>query len=186
MKGGLKMKYVRVVGLVGAMLCSTVAFASNVKTDYDRSFDFARLRTFTFRPWTKGALENGLVDSRIREALRRDLESKGFRYQPDGPADFVVVFYAHQREKAETDVVGYGMPYRWRWGWGPAFWTRYYTEGSVLVDFVDPVSNQLVWRGRVTDTVSGLDQSQKQINKGVDQLVKHFEKDVRRSEKREA
>ena len=106
------MKYVRVVGLVGGMLYSTVAFVSNVKTDYDRSFDFARLRTFTFRPWTKGALENGLVDSRIREALRRDFESKGFRYQPDGPADFVVVFYAHQREKAETDFVGYGMPYR--------------------------------------------------------------------------
>jgi hypothetical protein len=78
------------------------------------------------------------------------------------------------------------MPYRWRWGWGPTFWTRYYTEGSVLVDFVDPVRNQLVWRGRVTDTVSGLDQSQKQIDKGVDQLVKHFEKDVRRSEKKEA
>jgi len=181
------MRFIRVVGLLGVMLCATAVFASNVKTDYDRSFDFARLRTFTFKSqWSTGTPVNGLVESRIREALRRDLESRGFRYQADGPADFVVVFYAHQRERVATDVVGYGMPYRWRWGWGPTFWTRYYTEGSVLVDFVDPVRNQLVWRGRVTDTVSGLDQSQKQIDKGVDQLVKHFEKDVRRSEKKEA
>jgi hypothetical protein len=181
------MKLFRVAGLLSAMLCSTAVFATHVKTDYDRSFDFARLKTFTFKSESStGPAVNSLVDSRIRGALQRDLESRGFRYQPDGPTDFVVVFYAHQREKVTTDVAGYGMPYRWRWGWGPTFWTRYYTEGSVLVDFVDPARNQLVWRGRVTDTVSGLDQSQKQIDKGVDQLVKHFEKDVRHSEKREA
>jgi hypothetical protein len=56
----------------------------------------------------------------------------------------------------------------------------------VLVDFVTPINNQLVWRGRVTDTVSGLNESQKQIDKGVNQLVKHFENDVKKSEKREA
>jgi hypothetical protein len=48
----------------------------------------------------------------------------------------------------------------------------YYTQGSVIVDFVEPTSNQLIWRGRVTDTVNGLDQSEKQINKGAKQLVK--------------
>jgi hypothetical protein len=36
------------------------------------------------------------------------------------------------------------------------------------------MNNQLVWRGRVTDTVSGLNESQKQVNKGVNELVKLF------------
>ena len=182
------MKLFRVFGLAGVMLAGGVAFGTNVKTDYDRSFDFGRLRTFTFRSvWKKDRGEpNSLVDNRIEDALRRDLEARGFRYQPDGPADFVVAYYEHQREKVEPETIGYGMPYRWRWGWGPAFWTRYYTEGSVLVDFVTPNNNKLIWRGRVTDTVSGLNESEKQIDKGVKELVKHFEKDVQRSEKHEA
>jgi len=168
------------------MLICGVTFGTNVKTDYDRSFDFSRLRTFTFKSeWNKDR-PNSLVDSRIEAALRRDLEAHGFRYQPDGPADFVVTYYARQKEKVEPTAIGYDMPYRWRWGWGPEFWTRYYTEGSVIVDFVTPNNNQLVWRGRVTDTVSGLNESQKQVNKGVNELVKHFGKDVARSEKGEA
>ena len=62
------MKYFRVIGLVGVMLCSTVAFASNAKTDYDRSFDSGKLRTFMFKPqWSKGPGDNGLVDSRVRQ-----------------------------------------------------------------------------------------------------------------------
>jgi len=167
---------------VAALACLTIAicggvFGRNVKTDYDRSFDFGRLRSFTFQSRDSFG-ENNIVDNRIREALTRDLESRGFRYEPDGHADFVVAYYAHERPQVETEVVGYGMPLRWRWGWGPTFWTRYYTQGSVMVDFVDTGSNQLVWRGRVTDTVTGLEQSQKQIDKGVNELVKHFEKDT--------
>jgi hypothetical protein len=46
------------------------------------------------------------------------------------------------------------------------------------IDFIEPTSNQLIWRGRVTDTVNGLDQSDKQINKGAEELVKHFVKDT--------
>jgi hypothetical protein len=72
------------------------------------------------------------------------------------------------------------MPHRWRWGWGPSIWTTYYTQGSVVVDFVDRASNQLVWRGSFIDTVKGLDQSDKQIDKGVSGLVKHFVKDERK------
>ena len=181
------MRLFRVIGLLSVILSCGIAFGANVKTDYDRSFDFARLRTFTFRSeWKRDRNANTLVDNRIEDALKRDLEARGFRYVPDGPADFVVAYYTHEREKVEPTSIGYGMPYRWRWGWGPAFWTRYYTEGSVLVDFVTQSDRQLVWRGRVTNTVSGLDESKKQIDKGVKELVSHFEKDVRKSEKRES
>ena len=36
------------------------------------------------------------------------------------------------------------------------------------------MNNQLVWRVRVTDTVSGSNESRKQVNKGVNELVKLF------------
>jgi hypothetical protein len=175
------MKLFRTCILLSSMLVFGSAFGMNVKTDYDKSFDFGKLRTFAFREQNRpdGSVlqRNTLVDNRIREALRRDLEARGFRYQPDGPADFVVAYYARETEKAELEPVGYGMPLRWRRGWGPRVWTRDYTQGSLVVDLIEPANNQLIWRGRVTDTVTGLDQSEKQINKGADQLVKHFAKD---------
>ena len=178
------MKVLRSFLVLSLMLTGGMAFGMNVKTDYDRSFDFGKLRTFTFREQRRldgNVLQrNTLVDNRIREALKSDLESRGFRYQPDGRADFVIAYYARERERAEVEPIGYGMPYRWRWGWGPTVWTHYYTQGSVVVDFIEPGSNQLIWRGRVTDTVNGLDQSDKQIDKGARELVKHFAKDEKK------
>ena len=175
------MKVFRVLIVLHLMMAGAIVFGMNVKTDYDRSFDFGRLKTFAFSDQRKrdGSLlqRNTLVDNRIREALKRDLEARGFRYQPDGQADFVIAYYARERERAEVEPIGYGMPHRWRWGWGPRVWTHYYTQGSVIADFIEPTSNQLIWRGRVTDTVNGLDQSDKQINKGAEALVKHFVKD---------
>lgn len=178
------MRCLRGLMMLGLLLVAGNAFGMNVKTDYDRSFDFGGLKTFTFkdqrRPDGNVLQRNTLVDKRIREALRKDLEARGYRYLPDGPADFVVAYYARQTEKTELEPVSYGMPLRWRWGWGPRVWTRDYTQGSVIVDFIAPTSNQMIWRGRVTDTVTGLDQSDKQIDKGVNELVKHFAKDVKR------
>ena len=175
------MKIFRILTVLSLMLVSGIAFGMNVKTDYDRSFDFGRLKTFAFADQKRvdGSLlqRNTLVDNRIRDALVRELVARGFRYRPDGQADFVIAYYAREREQAEVEPLGYGMPHRWRWGWGPGVWTRYYTQGSVVVDFIEPTSNQLIWRGRVKDTVNGLDQSDKQINKGAKELVKHFEKD---------
>jgi len=177
------MKGLRSLMILSALLVTGNAYGMKVKTDYDRSFDFGRLKTFSFEDQRRAAgsllQRNTLEGERIKDALRRDLEMRGFRYQPDGRPDFLIAYYALDRERAEIEPVGYGMPYRWRWGWGPGVWTRYYTQGSVVVDFIDPGSNQLIWRGRATDTVKGLDQSEKQIDKGVDELVKHFTKDAR-------
>ena len=175
------MKAFRFLVVLSVMLVGGIAFGMNVKTDYDRSFDFGRLKTFAFKDQERPAGNllgrNTLLDNRIRDSLKKELEARGFRYQPDGQADFVIAYYARERERADVEPIHYGMPYRWRWGWGPGVWTRYYTQGSVVVDFVAPTSNQLIWRGRVTDTVKGLDQSEKQINKGAKELVKHFVKD---------
>ncbi len=155
------MRCFRILMALSLLLVTGSAFGMKVKTDYDRSFDFGRLRTFAFedqrRPDGSLLQRDTLENKRLRDALIRDLEKRGFRYQSDGPVDFGIAYYAHDRERTEIEPVGYGMPYRWRWGWGPSVWTRYYTEGSVVVDFIDPGSNQLIWRGRATDTVRGLD-----------------------------
>ncbi|HEY6243035.1 MAG TPA: hypothetical protein VIX17_03775 [Pyrinomonadaceae bacterium] len=37
------MRLCRVIGLLSVILTCEIAFGANVKTDYDRSFDFARI-----------------------------------------------------------------------------------------------------------------------------------------------
>ena len=174
------MKVFRVLTCLCLMLATAAAYGMSVKTDYDRNYDFGRLKTFAFKDQRRPAADP-LVADRIRDALRSQLEARGFRYQPDGQPDFLVAFYARAKEKVEVEDVGYGFPHRWRWGFGPTIWTRNYVEGSMIVDFIDPQTNQLIWRGIATDTLhTGPKKSEEQINKGADELVKRFLKETRR------
>ena len=178
------MKIIRTALVLGMLLTAAAAYGMSVKTDYDKSYAFGGLKTFKFREQRRSDNDplktDTLTAGRIQDALRAQLEARGFQYQADGPADFVVAFYARSKEKTEIEDLDYGMPFRrsWRWGFGPDIWTRYYTEGSVMVDFIDPRTRQLVWRGVATDTIKGLGQSEKQVNQAADELVKHFVKDT--------
>jgi hypothetical protein len=181
------MKFFRTaLGLSLVLAAAAAAYGMSVKTDYDKSYDFGRLKTFSFRVQRRSDSDplkaNTLVADRIEGALRAQLEAHGFQYQPEGRPDFVAAFYARKKEKVQIEDLDYGLPFRrrWRWGFGPDIWTRYYTEGSVMVDFIAPQTKQLVWRGVVTDTISGVGQSEKQISQGADELVKHFMKDIGR------
>lgn len=176
------MKIFRVLGLLSLLLTAVAAYGVTVKTDYDKDYEFGKLKTFAFKDQSRSNSDplrtNTLLDNRIKDALRNQLEARGFQYAPDGNADFLVSYFASSMEKLNVEDFGYGFPRRWRWGFGQRIWTNYYTVGSVVVDFVDPANRQLIWRGIASQTVSGLNPSDKQVSKGVDELLKHFVKDA--------
>ncbi|HEX8265618.1 MAG TPA: DUF4136 domain-containing protein [Pyrinomonadaceae bacterium] len=180
------MKIFRAISGLSLMLAVAVsAFAMSVKTDYDKNFNLGTLRTFAFKEQRRGNNDplktNTLMSGRIKSALEAQLEANGYKESGDNP-DFLVAYYASSKEKLDIESFGYGYPRYWRWGFGPDIWTRYYTEGSVVVDIIDAKNNQVVWRGLVTDTVSdnAPDQSEKQISNGAKELVKHFLKDIKK------
>jgi hypothetical protein len=53
-----------------------------------------------------------------------------------------------------------------------------------MADVIDPKTNELVWRGAVTDTVNGIGQSEKQSDQAAKDLVKKFLKDEKKAEKK--
>ena len=181
------MKIFRALTGLVVLLTAVVAYGVDVKTDYDQDYDFGRLKTFAFREQNRSADDplrtDSILDNRIRDAVRSQLEARGYQYAPDGNADFLVCYFANTKERENIQDFGYGFPRRWRWGFGPQIWTTYYTVGSVIVDFVDPASRQLVWRGIASQTVSGVNPSDKQVNKGVEDLIKHFQKDANEKKK---
>jgi hypothetical protein len=203
-----EMKVFRVI-VAGVLVLFAVSagFAMSVKSDYEKNFDFGRLRTYAFK--TDRASDdplntNALEAERIQNALAAQLEANGFT-QAAGNPDFIVAFYSRTKEKTQVQTVGgpgpgfgprfgfgrgfgwgYGIPYRarWRWGYGPDIWTTNYTQGCVMADIIDPRTNELVWRGSVTDTVNGIGQSEKQANQAAKDLVNQFLKDAKKVDKK--
>ena len=205
------MKVFRVT-VAGALVlfAITAAFGMSVKSDYQKTYDFSRLRTFAFKtdrasndPLSTNTLEAG----RIQNALAAQLQANGFTQAAQNP-DFIVAFYSRTKQKTQVQSSGfggsgfgglgfgfgrgfgwgYGVPYRarWRWGLGPDIWTTNYTQGCVMADVIDARTNELVWRGRVTDTVNGIGQSEKQTDQAAKDLVKKFVKDEKKVEKKKA
>ena len=204
------MKMFRVTVAAALVLFAVNAgFAMSVNSDYQKNFDFTQLHTFAFKtdratndPLSTNTLEAG----RIQNALAAQLEANGFSPGPENP-DFIVAFYSRTKQKTQVQSTGgfgagygprfglgrgfgwgYGIPYRarWRYGFGPDIWTTSYTQGCVMADIIDARTNELVWRGRVTDTVNGIGQSEKQANQAAKDLVNKFVKDAKKVEKKKA
>jgi phosphopentomutase len=52
-----------------------------------------------------------------------------------------------------------------------------------MADIIDARTRELVWCGKVTDTVNGIGQSEKQANQAAKDLVKQFIKDAKKVDK---
>ena len=172
------MKKVRMMSLMGLLigLLAASAQAQSVQTDYDHSFNFSNLKTFGFAVQSRSATDplanDSLNDGRIKAAVESQLIANGYR--TDGDPDFVVVYYVTTKNKLSVQDFGYGPP---RWFGGRNISVNQYSEGTLLVDFIDTKTNQVIWRGRASGTLEmkGVD---KKISKSVEKLVKQFIKDT--------
>jgi hypothetical protein len=122
-------------------------------------------------------LDNSITNRALRDDLTQALESRGYAAAPRQSADFLVAYYAGTRQKLDTTYWGPTFDPAWRyryrgrrdWAW-PYYGAAYYggmnpwglgratvtssTEGQVIVDFTDPKTNELLWRGQGVEPVS--------------------------------
>ncbi len=179
------------VTVAGALVlfAVTAAFGMSVKSDYEKNFDFTQLHTFAFKtdrasndPLSTNTLEAG----RIQTALTAQLEANGFTQASQNP-DFIVAFYSRTKEKTQVQSAGFGPGFGFGrgfgWGYGIPGPTNY-TQGCIMADIIDARTNHLVWRGRVTDTINGVGQSEKQTDQAAKDLVSKFVKDAKKVDKK--
>jgi hypothetical protein len=162
--------------VLGLSSCSTMS----VSNDYDSNVDFTALKTWSWYPEAEGSDANGVVSltaSRIRGALESDLAARGYpRVERDG--QFLVAFHTVMRQKIEANSAPYG--YGWRRGYmgvadAPDIMT--YDEGSLLVDFIDPKSKSMIWRGTATSVVdpgSSAEEREGLIKEAVARILAQF------------
>jgi len=165
------MKAIRVIGVLGILLGLLVvsAAAQTVQSDFDRTFRFSNLKTFSFAVQKR---TDTLNDGRIRTGLETQLRANGFRMQTETP-DFVIAYYVTSKDRLNVQDYSFGPPRLWG---SRDIRVNQYAEGTLMVDFIDVKTNQVVWRGRATGALE-LKDVDKKITKSTEKLVKQFIKD---------
>lgn len=174
--------------------CSAVQVDSN----YDKSANFARFRTFR---WVEAPpvgvgdprVDDTVLQARVKMAVNRELEAKGLKRVDSGDADLLVNYFVTVEEKMTgenvNDKYGYSPGSNWSqgerqgWSWGlgaddtlsvPA---TYYEEGSVIIDMVDPTTKRLIWRGSartVVDLDSDDETRRARLNEAVARVFEQY------------
>ena len=187
------------VGVVIALF--TMAVVAQTKSDYDRSYDFTKLTSWDFKVITRMPEDpvgtNTLWNDRIRTGLQSHFAEIGYRRIDNGVPDFLVTYFMGIKEKYNIRYIDYGFPAaigNWgpygRWyGWEGLqrgridVWQIPYHESTLVVDIIDPGTNQLVWRGYDTRTID-FEKSEKTIHKSIEKLTKRFAHDVAEQRKK--
>jgi len=100
----------------------------------------------------KGIPTGGLLDKRVRAAADKGLQDAGLTLVDDS-ADLRVIYHIGTEEHIEATSYGYSY-YSYYGGYsGRQVALTEYNEGTIVLDLVDGKTDQLVWRGYVTDTI---------------------------------
>lgn len=167
--------------ILGLSACTTF----DVKTDHDPTADFMRFKTFTFvglADSEKGGIhDNSLTHKRIEAAVARELTGKGLQQvNLNEQPDLLVYYWYSTQEKQQIQSTGptagaYGGRYGYGWGagYGGTVTTYEYTEGTLILDLVEPTQKELVWRATMVGTLQ--DTPRDNIELGNKAIAKAFE-----------
>jgi hypothetical protein len=153
---------------------------ADVKTDYDRSADFTRYKTYS---WEEVHTQDPLCVDRIKAAVDSALTAKGWtRVESGGDVSIMAMGMTKDRRTIRTYYDTYGGGWAWRWGgelggdFGSATTTEEtYTVGTLVVDLFDTSTKKLVWRGSASKTLSAKsEQNIKNIGRGVQKMFGRF------------
>ncbi len=149
--------------LVAGVLLVGCAASPRVHTNVDPQVAMASYQTYGFveNPGTNRAGYSTIVTKYFQDAVRREMDARGYRYSASNP-DLLVNFNANAREVSEvrsTPGSGFGPAfgvgyYGYRgglYGWGPWYRSEVdtvrYKVGTANVDVVDAKRNEQIWEG---------------------------------------
>ncbi len=150
--------------------CST----AQVSQDYDRDYAFMSNTNYAWLPAEiqEQHLEkprNSIFEKRLKSAVNGTINTKGFSEVSVDQADLIIAYHTSLKEKQSIQQLGYGM--------GPMYYpsnisvdrlgnvrmdrsmmndtalVSYYNEGTLILDFYDKATKDLVWRGTLVKVI---------------------------------
>jgi hypothetical protein len=157
------------------ILTTTVVSAQEVHYNFMPGTDFSKYHTYKWVDIPSNVHPNQIVSQEIRDAVDNSLQGKNFMRATGDKADLYVGYQCSVDQEREWNAWGMGGGLRWG-GMGSAE-SSTITNGMLAVDFYDPTSKQLLWRGTAAQTLNPSGNQQKdmeRLNKAVAKLLKHF------------
>ena len=151
------MNRLRAVLTAAVLTLPLSAAAQNTKVEFDETFDFSKVRTYSIRvgtPWG-----NELSERRVLAEIDEAIAAKGWTKTGEGQAGIHVLLHgATDTKRSATTFYGGMGGYGYQGfpgGMGSAATTvTEYTVGTLLVDMFDAAAKSLVFRGTAEGELS--------------------------------
>lgn len=158
--------------------CSSV----KVSYDYDKESDFSKYNTYSLSEGAKAMPIQQLNRDRILNAVDKQMAAKGFTKVDSSNlvVDVHLVGKVIQTATARETGAGFGSYSRYSYGGGYSTTEidyEQYTEGTLLITFVDMDIEQIVWQGKGTKILvedAKTERREKNINNSVERIISKY------------
>ena len=123
-----------------AFLCTACGPTISTSTDWDQAFPFSDLGTYAWALQTQGADTSDPNAVRVQRGTDRVLQERGFRRDEDDPS-FLVAYKLGAEDRQRF------VPYNQALLGARSTAKVDYTANTIVIDVIDPESNDVVWRG---------------------------------------
>ena len=175
------MKFLVPIKFALVLLLSACASGPTITVNSAPGTDLSNFQTFNFMQPLGTDRGNGArttMSTMLMNSVNREMASRGLRQSdsPDVLIDFMVA--AEARMDVRTTSSGMTSVHRSHWGRGccntwPTYQTtvRQYTEGTLLIDLIDPAANAMVAEGAAQSRISSNKMTQQQSDKVIGQIM---------------
>ena len=151
------------------LLLAACASGPSIVSNTSQGTDFGAFKTYNFFPQLGTDRSNGVrtpISSRLMASMEREMEARGLS-RSDSP-DLLIDFNVWAEDRVDIRSTPSHTVHRSHWNRGFSTWPTYnttvrqYTEGSLLIDLIDPRKGVLVAEAVASQRISdnSFDQAQ--------------------------
>jgi len=158
--------------LAGCASGPTIVANTNPETD------FSAFKTYNFFQPLGTDRAGGVrtpLSSRLVSSMNRALISRGLSL--DDEPDLLVDFVVSAEDRIDVRTTPTHSVHRSHWNRGFSTWPTYnttvrqYTEGTLIIDLIDPATNTLVAEGAAQNRITNSDFTQQQLDEIVNTIM---------------
>jgi hypothetical protein len=172
------------------VLLASCATRYDIRSQTALNANLASYHTYAFmaKPGTDQDGYKTITTQTLERAVNREMYARGYTPAAVGSEpDLVINFNIKEKDKVQGDGpglgygVGFGYGSRWGYGYGLGL-DDYYngiqtvTEGSLVVDLIDRVRNEVVWSGTAVGQITkkSLDHPDETLDRSVSEIFAHY------------
>jgi hypothetical protein len=164
-----------------ALLLTGCASGPTIVANTNPGTDFSTFKTYNFFEPLGTDRAGGVrtpLSSRLVSSMNRALISRGMSL--DDEPDLLVDFVVSAEDRIDVRTTPTHSVHRSHWNRGFSTWPTYnttvrqYTEGTLIIDLIDPATNTLVGEGAAQSRITNTDFTQQQLDEIVNKVLEEM------------